>query len=99
MPTVEQSYYATTAVQKLQCKDALHPDILKTVMKTLDDTKTTLSDLMYTVYSLKALGNKGYDKNTAIKTLQEYLKKDDSVNKSVFINSISIILYGEEHFA
>ncbi|XP_077293027.1 oligosaccharide transferase delta subunit [Arctopsyche grandis] len=80
LPTVEQSYYATTAVEKLQCKDALHPDTLKTVMKTLDDTKATLSDLMYAVYSLKALGNKGYDKNTAIKTLQEYLKKDDSVN-------------------
>lgn len=92
--TVEQSYYAANAAQKLQCKDAVQPDVLKTVMKTLEDTKTSLSDLMHAVYTLKALGNKGYDKNTAIKTLQEYLKKDDSVNKSVnFFYEIMFLLY------
>lgn len=88
---VEQCHYASGAVEALQCKpDTLKPEVLKTAVQTLDNQKASLTDLLHAVLTLKALGNKGHDTETAVKSLKEFLKKDDSIAKYVIIVQIRL---------
>ncbi|CAH2102966.1 unnamed protein product [Euphydryas editha] len=76
---IEQVFHLTNAAALSGCQNSLMPDVLSAPTLVLDREDTTLQEIYFAVYALKAVGRGSvFDKEDALKNLIQLLKKDDS---------------------
>ncbi|XP_045455863.1 dolichyl-diphosphooligosaccharide--protein glycosyltransferase subunit 2 [Melitaea cinxia] len=76
---VEQVFYITNAAALSECQNSLMPNVLSAPTLVLDRQDSSLQEIYWAVYSLKAMGRGTvFDKEDALKNLIQLLKKDDT---------------------
>lgn len=91
---VEQVFYITNAAALSGCQNSLLPNVLSAPTLTLNREDTSLQEIYWAVYALKAVGRGSvYDREDALKNLIQLLKKDDTPAKYVFILLVPIIKF------
>ncbi|XP_036346431.1 LOW QUALITY PROTEIN: dolichyl-diphosphooligosaccharide--protein glycosyltransferase subunit 2-like [Rhagoletis pomonella] len=77
----EKDFYLVGASKNIQCKDKLPEELLSKVYNSFKSELSSTQEIYFRVMSFKLLGVQIDEQNTAklVKSLQDLLKKDDSI--------------------